>query len=77
MESYEETGREELHSPSLGKIKTLDLAWRCKTSPSHVVPSMRMLGGGFIGGFVRGCSVKAQENQRLEADPELQVQNIE
>jgi hypothetical protein len=36
-----------------------------------------MLGGGFIGGFVKGCSVEVKGNQQLEADPELQVQNIE
>jgi hypothetical protein len=36
-----------------------------------------MLGGGSIGGFVKRCSVEIQGNQWLEADPELQVQNIE
>jgi len=36
-----------------------------------------MFGDGFIGGFAQGCSMKTHMNQTLEADPELQVQNIE
>jgi len=55
----------------------LDLASGCETRPFHVVPSERMFGGGFIGGFVKGCSAKVQGIQPLEAVVELQVQNIE
>ena len=61
----------------LDKMIRLDLASGCETSLLHVVPSEHMFGGGFTGGFVKGCGAKVQENQPLEAVVELQVQNIE
>jgi hypothetical protein len=61
----------------LAKISKLDLARVAKTKLSHVVPHKRVLSGGFIGGFAKGCSVKVLENQQLAARLALQVQNIE
>jgi hypothetical protein len=55
----------------------LDLALGLCQQPAHTVPSKLTFGGGLVGGF-RGAATKfSKENQLLEADPELQVQNIE
>jgi hypothetical protein len=45
--------------------------------PAHTASSKFKLGGRFIGAFGWAAEHISAQNQLLEADPELQVQNIE
>jgi hypothetical protein len=68
---------EELLAHGFVRMPWLVLASELCRLPVHTVPSKLTFDGGFIGGFRWAVGDISIENQLLEADPELQVQNIE